>query len=130
MTEAATTAHALPVDPPEVAPELDLMSKFDGLIAEREALVKSGVRNPFTIAKTVATASAFTGGRVALGVGMGWCEEEFDLVGQAFAKRGAYTLVASEPIANSAMSQPAGSKCSIFCTLSMRPVSPYSISSP
>ena len=49
MTEAATTAHALPLDVAEVAPERDLMSKFDGLIAEREALVRSGVRNPFTI---------------------------------------------------------------------------------
>ena len=47
------------------------------------------MRNPFTIAKTVATASAFTGGRVALGVGMGWCEEEFDLVEAQFRKRGA-----------------------------------------
>lgn len=47
------------------------------------------MRNPFTIAKTVATASAFTGGRVALGVGMGWCEEEFELLGAPFRKRGA-----------------------------------------
>ena len=49
MTEAATTAHALPVDAPEVATERDLMSKFDALIAEREALIASGVRNPFAI---------------------------------------------------------------------------------
>ncbi|QXC62803.1 TIGR03619 family F420-dependent LLM class oxidoreductase [Aquihabitans sp. G128] len=47
------------------------------------------MRDPFTIAKQVSTASALTGGRVALGVGMGWCEEEFDLLGQAFRKRGA-----------------------------------------
>ncbi|MCU1354584.1 MAG: putative F420-dependent oxidoreductase, Rv2161c family [Acidimicrobiales bacterium] len=47
------------------------------------------MRNPFTVAKTIATASAFTGGRVALGVGMGWCEEEFDLVEAQFRKRGA-----------------------------------------
>ncbi len=49
MTEAATTAHALPFDAPEVAPKRDLISKFDALIAEREALVQSGVSNPFTI---------------------------------------------------------------------------------
>lgn len=49
MTEAATTAHALPVDPPAVAPETDLMSKFDGLIAERQALLDTGVRDPFAI---------------------------------------------------------------------------------
>ena len=49
MTEAATTAHALPVDPPVVAPERDLMSKFDPLIAERDALLATGVRDPFAI---------------------------------------------------------------------------------
>ncbi len=47
------------------------------------------MRDPFTVAKMIGTASALTGGRVALGVGMGWCEEEFDLLGQAFRKRGA-----------------------------------------
>ncbi len=47
------------------------------------------MRDPFTVAKTVSTASIFTGGRVSLGVGMGWCEDEFDLIGQAFRKRGA-----------------------------------------
>lgn len=47
------------------------------------------LRNPFTVAKTVATASALTGGRVGLGVGMGWCEEEFDLVEARFHQRGA-----------------------------------------
>lgn len=47
------------------------------------------MRDPFTTAKTVATASIFTGGRVALGVGMGWCEDEFELIGQQFRRRGA-----------------------------------------
>ena len=49
MTEAAATSHALPIDPPVVAPERDLMSKFDALIAEREALMATGVRDPFAI---------------------------------------------------------------------------------
>ena len=47
------------------------------------------MRNPFTVAKAVATASAFTGGRVSLGIGMGWCEEEFALVEAPFRQRGA-----------------------------------------
>jgi probable F420-dependent oxidoreductase len=47
------------------------------------------MRDPFTVAKQVATASALSGGRVALGVGMGWCEEEFDLLGEPFRRRGA-----------------------------------------
>ncbi len=47
------------------------------------------MRDPFTVAKVIATASALSGGRVALGAGMGWCEEEFDLIGQPFRRRGA-----------------------------------------
>lgn len=47
------------------------------------------MRDPFTVAKTVATAAIFTGGRVSLGIGMGWCEDEFDLLGQPFRRRGA-----------------------------------------
>ena len=47
------------------------------------------MRDPFTVAKQIATASVLSGGRVSLGVGMGWCEEEFDLLGEAFRKRGA-----------------------------------------
>ncbi len=47
------------------------------------------MRDPFTTAKTVATASILTGGRVSLGVGMGWCEDEFELIGQPFRRRGA-----------------------------------------
>lgn len=46
------------------------------------------MRDPFTVAKAIATASALTGGRVALGAGMGWCEEEFDLLGEPFRRRG------------------------------------------
>lgn len=48
------------------------------------------MRNPFPVAKAVATASAFTGGRVSLGIGMGWCEEEFDLLDAQFRKHGAH----------------------------------------
>ena len=47
------------------------------------------MRDPFTVAKTVASASVLTGGRVALGVGMGWCEDEFELLDQPFKRRGA-----------------------------------------
>jgi probable F420-dependent oxidoreductase len=47
------------------------------------------MRNPLLVAKAVGTASVLSGGRVALGVGMGWCEEEFDLTGGTFRQRGA-----------------------------------------
>lgn len=49
MTEAAAQPHALPADAPEIAPERDLLSKFDGLIAERQKLLDSGVTDPFAI---------------------------------------------------------------------------------
>ncbi|MCB0978215.1 MAG: TIGR03619 family F420-dependent LLM class oxidoreductase [Acidimicrobiales bacterium] len=46
------------------------------------------MRNPFPVAKAIATASVLTGGRVSLGAGMGWCEDEFELLDQPFARRG------------------------------------------
>ncbi len=46
------------------------------------------MRNPFLVAKAVSTAAALSGGRVALGVGMGWCQEEFELMEQPFGGRG------------------------------------------
>ena len=49
MTEAAATRHDLPQAPVSIAPERDLLSKFDPLIAEREALLATGVRDPFAI---------------------------------------------------------------------------------
>jgi len=49
------------------------------------------LRNPFLAAKQIATAAALSGDRVALGVGVGWCAEEFALAGQAFRTRGART---------------------------------------
>src|SRR3569623_415034 len=49
MTDAALTSEKLPADPAAVAPETDLMSKLDGLIAERQALIDTGVTDPFAI---------------------------------------------------------------------------------
>jgi len=49
MTDSAQTADALPIDPPVIPPERDLFSKFDPLIAERQALLDTGVRDPFAI---------------------------------------------------------------------------------
>ncbi|MDQ2879655.1 MAG: aminotransferase class I/II-fold pyridoxal phosphate-dependent enzyme [Pseudomonadota bacterium] len=49
MSDAGQTAEALPAHPETVAPERDLMSKFDALIAERQALIDTGVTDPFAI---------------------------------------------------------------------------------
>ena len=43
MTESAAAAHQRPEHAEAVAPETDLMSKFDPLIAERQKLLDSGV---------------------------------------------------------------------------------------
>lgn len=56
------------------------------------------LRNPLVTAKAVATASVLTNGRVAMGIGMGWCEEEFDLLEQPFRQRGARADEALEVI--------------------------------
>ncbi len=46
------------------------------------------LRHPIALAKSVATASVLSGGRTALGVGVGWIREEFDQLGPDFATRG------------------------------------------
>lgn len=46
------------------------------------------LRNPFQVAKTVATAAAMSNDRVVLGVGAGWMEEEFQAMEQPFRGRG------------------------------------------
>lgn len=46
------------------------------------------LRNPLVLAKQVATLDHMSGGRVELGIGVGWLKEEFDAVGVPFAKRG------------------------------------------
>jgi len=50
-----------------------------------------GMRDPFSVAKSVGTAACLSGGRVEFGVGVGWCADEFALMGQAFARRGKRT---------------------------------------
>ena len=48
-------------------------------------------RNPVVLAKELATLDHLSGGRVELGIGVGWLEEEFDALGVPFAGRGRRT---------------------------------------
>lgn len=47
--------------------------------------------NPLVIAKQAATLDKLSGGRFALGIGIGWSAEEFAALGVPFARRGART---------------------------------------
>lgn len=49
------------------------------------------LRHPFVTARSVVTLDRVSGGRVTLGIGVGWLEEEFDALGQSFHDRGART---------------------------------------
>lgn len=49
------------------------------------------LRDPFTAAKAIGTASTLSGGRLELGIGVGWSKDEFDLLGARFAGRGKRT---------------------------------------
>lgn len=46
-------------------------------------------RNPLILAKELATLDQLSGGRVELGLGIGWMKEEFDALGIPWSKRGA-----------------------------------------
>ena len=48
-------------------------------------------RNPLVFAKEVATLDRLSKGRLQLGIGVGWLEEEFDALGISWARRGART---------------------------------------
>ncbi len=59
----------------------------------RNLLFTTGVliapaRDIVSVAKSVATAAVLSSNRLRLGVGVGWCEEEFAATGQDFSNRG------------------------------------------
>ncbi len=67
-------------------------------VAGRTSKIKLGTgvlilpqRNPVVLAKEVATLDAMSGGRVLLGIGVGWLQEEFDTLRVPFNERGKRT---------------------------------------
>ena len=64
--------------------------------ATRTIRVATGVlllpeHNPVVVAKQAASLDVLSGGRLTLGVGVGWSREEFDALGVPFSRRGART---------------------------------------
>ena len=49
------------------------------------------MHNPFELAKQVAEVDQLSSGRFVFGIGVGWFEEEFEVLGQEFHNRGART---------------------------------------
>jgi probable F420-dependent oxidoreductase len=49
------------------------------------------MRDPFSVAKSSSTCARLSGNRVSLGIGLGWMKEEYELLGNSFAERGART---------------------------------------
>jgi probable F420-dependent oxidoreductase len=55
------------------------------------SVVVMPMHNPFELAKQVAEVDQLSGGRFVFGIGVGWFEEEFEVLGQVFHNRGART---------------------------------------
>ena len=49
------------------------------------------LRNPILLAKQLSTLDFLTGGRLILGIGVGWMEEEFEIIGESYTGRGSRT---------------------------------------
>jgi len=79
------------VDWPDPWVTMGALAQVTGRLEFFTSIYVAAMRNPFVVAKAVGTAAALAGGRISLGVGVGWCREEFDLLEQDFSTRGRRT---------------------------------------
>lgn len=79
-----------PADTPWLDPLLALMwaSAAAPTLKLGTSVLVLPIRNPILIAKQIATLDFLSGGRVVLGLGAGWMEEEFKIIGESFTNRG------------------------------------------
>jgi probable F420-dependent oxidoreductase len=52
------------------------------------SIAVAGYHHPVDLAKRAATIDEMSRGRMVLGIGVGWCQDEYDLVGAPFQRRG------------------------------------------
>ena len=83
----------LPVDAaiPDPLELLTFVAAHTSTLRLGTGIVVLPLHNPVQLAKRVATVDVLSGGRVILGVGVGWLREEADAVGVPFEERGART---------------------------------------
>jgi probable F420-dependent oxidoreductase len=89
-----TETRAAPLYPPQM-PILEALITlgFAAAVTERVSLSTEVLvlpqRQPVLVAKQVSTLDTLSGGRVRLGVGVGWQQAEYDVLGEDFGARGA-----------------------------------------
>src|SRR5579859_1585898 len=88
--------EALPMEPVYQS-VLDLMVALGFVAARTErirlcvAVLNLPFASPALVAKQAATVDVLSGGRLELGLGIGWMPQEFELTGAVMARRGART---------------------------------------
>jgi probable F420-dependent oxidoreductase len=93
MSGSPHTGHATPPIPPsmpayDVWVSLAMVAASTSTIRLGTHVYNIGLRHPFVTARAVATLDVFSGGRVELGIGASWLEEEWDAMQLDFASRG------------------------------------------
>jgi probable F420-dependent oxidoreductase len=76
-------------DYPDVWVATAMMAAVTHRLRFLQAIYVLPARDPFSTAKALGTLARMSGNRVSLGFGVGWMREEFELMGQAFDRRGA-----------------------------------------
>jgi probable F420-dependent oxidoreductase len=88
---SSTEAEVLGPQWPEVMTSLAFFAGITERIGLYTSVLVVPYRSPYLLAKAFATIDWLSGGRVALAVGAGHAEDEFDVLGIPFKERGAIT---------------------------------------
>jgi probable F420-dependent oxidoreductase len=73
---------------PEPWAAVSAMAAVTTRLRFNSAVYLAPLRHPLEVARAVATAAVLSGGRVALGAGVGWIREEYEQLGRDFHTRG------------------------------------------